>query len=259
MIAPGGGAPHWEDSMISTTFRGALAAASLALAAALAPGVGPAFAQDYKAVLAAPDRSEADRKNDDKRDALKLLEFTAPKTGWKVLDMGAGAGYSTELMARAVGPTGQVWGQNDKESERLAARAKALTAGRITPIARPFDDPAPPDAQGLDLITFFFAYHDTTYMPVDRVKMDKAMFAALKPGGFLVIADHAANPGEGATVGKTLHRIEEKTLIAEIVAAGFKHVATGDFLRNPDDPRTVSVHKSGIRNDEFVLRFQKPN
>jgi predicted methyltransferase len=30
----------------------------------------------------------------------------------KVLDMGAGGGYSTELMARAVGPSGVVYGQN---------------------------------------------------------------------------------------------------------------------------------------------------
>ena len=37
--------------------------------------------------------------------------------------------------------------------------------------------------RGLDLITYYFAYHDTTYMEVDRAKMDKALFAALKPGG----------------------------------------------------------------------------
>jgi predicted methyltransferase len=95
-------------------------------------------------------------------------------------------------------------------------------------------------------------------MEVDRAKMNKAIFDALKPGGFLVIADHSARPGEGATVGKTTHRIEESTLVAEVTAAGFKHVATGDFLRNPEDPRTVSVNRSGIRNDEFVVRFQKP-
>ena len=67
-------------------------------------------------------------------------------------------------------------------------------------------------SRNLDLITFFFAYHDITYMPVDRAVMNKKMFAALKPGGFLVIADHSAKPGEGITVAKTLHRIEEKAL-----------------------------------------------
>ena len=225
---------------------------------ALAAPITPVMAQDYKAVLAAPDRSEADRSNDAKRNALELLTFAGPKTGWRVLDMGAGAGYSTELMARAVGPTGKVYGQNDKASERFAARMKTPGMANVEAVTAPFDAPAPAGVRDLDLVTFFFAYHDTTFMEVDRAKMNKAIYDALKPGGFLVIADHSARPGEGATVGKTTHRIEESTLIAEVTAAGFKHVATGDFLRNPDDPRTVSVHKSGIKNDEFVLRFQKP-
>lgn len=231
---------------------------------ALAPAPGPAKAQgavkppDYRALLAAPDRSPADRENDEKRKAFDLLAFVGPQSGWKVLDMGAGGGYSTELMARAVGPSGHVWGQNAKESDKLAARLKAPAMANAEQVIRPFDDPAPAGTRDLDLITFFFAYHDTTFMDVDRARMNKAMFDALKPGGVLVIADHSARPGEGVTVGKTTHRIEESALVAEVSAAGFKQVASGDFLRNPDDPRTVSVHRSGIKNDEFVLRFQKP-
>jgi predicted methyltransferase len=238
-----------------------LAAAGIAAftvgVALLAPAM-PARAQDYAAVLAAPDRSDADKTNDSRRKALDLLTFAGPKTGWRVLDMGAGAGYSTELMARAVGPTGKVWGQNDKVSERFAARLMTPGMANVQAVLAPFNAPAPAGVANLDLVTFFFAYHDTTFMEVDRAKMNRAIFDALKPGGFLVIADHSARPGEGATVGKTTHRIEESTLVAEVTAVGFRHVATGDFLRNPDDPRTVSVNRSGIRNDEFVVRFQKP-
>ena len=72
-------------------------------------------------------------------------------------------------------------------------------------------------------------------MAVDRAAMNKKLFAALKPGGFLVIADHSAKPGDGASVGKTLHRIEEALLKREIEAAGFK-LAAADFLRHPEDP-----------------------
>lgn len=220
---------------------------------------GPtAQAQDYVALLAAPDRSEADRQNDAKRQALELLRFSGPKTGWHVLDMGAGGGYSTELMARAVGPSGKVYAQNGAASERFATRAKSPAMANVTALTRPFDDPLPAGTERLDLITFFFAYHDTTFMEVDRAKMNKAMFDALKPGGFLVIADHSARPGEGTSVGKTTHRIEESALVAEVTAAGFKPIASADFLRNPADPRDVSVNRSGIKNDEFVLRFQKP-
>ena len=218
----------------------------------------PAGAQDFAAVLAAADRTEADRQNDGKRQALELLTFSGPKTGWHVLDMGAGGGYSTELMARSVGPNGMVYAQNGSPSERFATRAKSPAMAHVTALTRPFDDPLPAGTPKLDLITFFFAYHDTTFMEVDRVKMNKAMFDALKPGGFLVIVDHSARPGEGTSVGKTTHRIEESALVAEVTAAGFRPVATADFLRNPADPRDVSVNRSGIKNDEFIIRFQRP-
>jgi len=130
--------------------------------------------------------------------------------------------------------------------------------GNVTVLVRAFDDPVPADVGGLDLITFYFAYHDTTFMEVDRAKMNKALFAALKPGGFLVVADHSARPEDGATVGKTYHRIAEQTLRSEIEAAGFKFVSGADFLRHPEDARTAIVFRNPTPVDEFVLKFQKP-
>jgi predicted methyltransferase len=246
--------------MSFTTARrasGVCAIAAFALAYCQLAGAAAARAQDYATVLAAPDRTAADRQTDKKREALKLLAFTGPKTGGRVLDMGAGAGYSTELMARAVGPTGKVWGQSPAPSDKFAARLKTPAMGNAVAQVRLYEDPAaglPP----LDLVTFFFAYHDVTFMDVDRAKMNKAMFAALKPGGFLVVADHAARTEDGATVGKKYHRIAEATLRAEVEAAGFKLVDEGDFLRHPDDPRNAIVFGMPGKVDEFVLKFQKP-
>ena len=79
-------------------------------------------AQDFTALVAAPDRTEADRQADAKRNPVALLAFIAPKPGWQVLDMAAGGGYSTELMARAVAPDGKVFAQTSKPSEKLAVR-----------------------------------------------------------------------------------------------------------------------------------------
>jgi len=126
-------------------------------------------------------------------------------------------------------------------------------------LTRPYDDPLPPDVRNIDLITFFFYYHDTTYMPVDRAEMNRKLFAALKPGGVLVIADHSARPGEGTSVAKTIHRIEESVLRREVEAAGFKLVGEGDFLRHPEDTRDFSVNRPTGPVDEFVLKYQKPN
>jgi len=223
----------------------------------------PSFAQDYAAVVAAPDRAEADRQTDQRRDPVKLLAFTGVKTGMTVLDMGAGGGYSTELMARAVGPGGKVYGQDyetgARAKERFEARMKTDAMKNVTALARPFDDPLPADVKNLDLITFFFFYHDTTYMTVDRATMNRKLFAALKPGGFLVIADHSAKAGAGTSVGKTLHRIEEGTLKSEVQAAGFKLVGEGDWLRHPEDTREERIFGSKTPVDEFVLKFRKPH
>jgi predicted methyltransferase len=254
--------------MISTD-RPARLIRKLVLLAVLTGGIpGPATAQDsmpdYQAIVAAPDRSDADRQTDQRREPARMLAFAGVKPGIKVLDMEANAGYSTELLARAVGATGVVYAQDSAEvieravKDKFDIRAQKPAMKNVVHVIRAFDDPVPPDVGGLDLITFFFAYHDTTYMPVDRAEMNRKMFAALKPGGFLVIADHSARAGDGATVGKTLHRIEESTLRREIEAAGFKLVDEGNFLRHPEDPRDAAVFRPQVPVDEFVLKYQKP-
>jgi predicted methyltransferase len=223
-----------------------------------------AKAPDYEAIVAAPDRSDGDRQADLRRQPAKMLAFAGVMPGMKVLDMEANAGYSTELLARTVGPTGVVYAQDSAAiierfvKDKFDLRAQKPAMKNVVHVIRNFDDPIPPDVGGLDLITFFFAYHDVTYMEVDRAAMNKRMFAALKPGGFLVIADHSARAGDGTNVAKTLHRIEETTLRQEIEAAGFKLAAEGDFLRNPADPRDAAVFRPAVPVDEFVLRYQKP-
>jgi predicted methyltransferase len=226
--------------------------------AAIAQGTTP----DFAAIIAAPDRSDADRTTDKRRDPVKLLAFTGVRTGMAVLDMGAGGGYSTELMARTVGATGKVYGQNapdlpERPKTNFENRLKTPAMQNAVALYRKYDDPLPADVGNLDLITFFFYYHDVSYMEVDRAAMNRKLFAALKPGASLVIADHSAKAGEGISVAKTLHRIEESVLRGEIEAAGFKFVTQGDFLRHPEDTRDFNVNRPTGPVDEFVLRFEK--
>jgi predicted methyltransferase len=241
---------------------GMMAALSIS-AAPVAATAQDTKAADYEAIIASADRSDADRQTDVRRQPAKMLAFTGVKPGMKVLDMGAGAGYSTELMARAVGPRGAVYAQEsaavmERVKDRFEIRAQKPDMKAVVHLIRNYDDPLPAEIGGLDLITFFFAYHDVTYMSVDRAVMNKKLLAALKPGGFLIIADHSAKQGEGITVAKTLHRIEESVLRQEIEAAGFKLVAEADFLRHPEDPRDAAVFRPQVPVDEFVLKFQKP-
>jgi predicted methyltransferase len=237
-------------------------------------------------IVASPDRRPADRTNDLRRKPEQMLAFIGLRPGMVVLDLSAGGGYTTELLARAVGPSGRVYGQSaPRDPDRaptkpaapegtsapsaaprlpspqaLAERAKNPAAGNLFALVRKFEDPVPPElaSSGLDLVTLMFNYHDLGHMNVDREQMNRALFAALKPGGLYVVADHAGRPGTGIAESGTLHRIEEAFLRSEVEAAGFRLVGEGQFLRNPSDPRDRNTPEPPQPKDEFVLKFVKP-
>jgi len=221
-------------------------------------------APDYGALLAQPDRTDADRKNDERRHAPEMLAFIGCRPGMKELDMAADAGYSTELMARCVAPNGTVYAQNapgtpQRAMDAFNERMKKPAMKDVTPDLQAFDNPIPAGVNNLDLVTFLFGYHDTTYLPIDRAKMDKAMFDALKPGGTLVVADYAAAPGAPVTTGKQFHRLDEAIEKRELEAAGFKLVDEGNFLRNPNDTHDFIIFGAKTPIDIYVLKFQKPS
>jgi predicted methyltransferase len=223
----------------------------------------------YRAIVAAADRDDADKKLDEGRHPADLLAFIGVKPGWHVAELGAGGGYTSELLARAVGPSGVVYGQNTPGilqrfaekpwSERLAKPVMK----NVVRVDREFDDPLPKEAHDLDAVAIVLFYHDTVWQKVDRDKMNHAVFAALKPGGEYVIVDHHARAGSGVADTQTLHRIEEPVVKDEVSRAGFKMVGEADFLRNPSDSRdwSTSPRVAGERrgtSDRFVLKFVKP-
>jgi predicted methyltransferase len=198
-----------------------------------------------------------------------MLAFFRVAPGMKVAELGAGGGYTAELLARAVGPTGVVYAQNSKFIlERFAAKPWAERLAkpvmkRVVRVDREFDDPLPPEARSLDAVFMVLFYHDTVWMKADRAKMNKAVFAALKPGGVFAVIDHSAKAGTGLADVQTLHRIDEQTLKDEIAQAGFVLAREADFLRNTGDARdwndspTAAAERRGT-SDRFVLEFTKP-
>jgi predicted methyltransferase len=248
-------------------------------------------------IVGSPSRSDADRTNDLRRKPEQMLTFLGIRPGMVALDLSAGGGYTTELLARAVGPTGRAYGQSTpprpmnapplaavtpegdstpqlapsqsattapqrprRTSEQaLAERAASASLANLLSTVRAFEDPVSPELSGqLDLVTLMFNYHDLGHMGIDRARMNAAVFAGLKSGGQYIIADHSGRPGTGISESGTLHRIEEAFLQKEVEAAGFKLVGHGDFLRNPSDPRDKNTPEPPQPKDEFVLKFVKP-
>jgi predicted methyltransferase len=265
----------------------ACCAALLAASALLTGCAGPGTLSQDKiaAIVATPDRAPADRINDIRRKPTDMLAFVGVRPGMVAMDVSAARGYTTELIARAVGPSGKVYGQNPPrvegrappaQPEGAAAPAAAPAANAPPPaptlveraraipnivvVSRPFEDPAPPEvANGaLDLVTLMFNYHDFGHLGVDRAKTNAAIFKALKPGGIYVIADHSGRPGTGISESGTLHRVEEALVKKEVEAAGFRLTAQGNFMRNPADPRDRNTPEPPMPKDEFVLKFVKP-
>ena len=251
----------------------AMAAATMLLLAGCAstgpaaPTATPLSAAQVNELIASPERRAADRTNDIRRKPAQMLAFIGVRPGMTALDLSAGGGYTSELLARAAGPGGRVYAQVAPRNgaappsfATLSDRAKNLGHGNIVPVLLPYDDlvAAEIPTRSLDLATLMFNYHDLGGMGVDRGAMNRAVFGALKPGGVYVIADHAGRPGTGMSESSTLHRIEADFVRREVEAAGFRLAAEGDFLRNPADPRDRETPEGGQPKDEFVLKFVKP-
>jgi predicted methyltransferase len=214
-----------------------------------------------------PARPAADRNLDASRKPEQLLAFFGIKPGMKVADLWAGGGYTTELLARTVGPNGKVYSQNmefpakfKKAGEIWQARVKESGMSNVVEITRPFDSPdlLPVAPGSLDAVIIDMNYHDMVGRGFNRDNINRAVFTALKRGGIYGLVDNSARPGSGASDANTLHRIDENFEVSEIEKAGFRLAATSDVLRNPNDPRTQPFWKINHTQDRFVLKFVKP-
>jgi predicted methyltransferase len=258
---------HPMDKPMSVSPHRPLSVLAAAAAAVLIAGLGgcattpapdPRATQRYQAVIASPLRTDQDRRMDAARNPAQLLPFVQVQPGMRVLDVSTGGGYTSQLLALAVGPDGVLWAQAPQPGATVTKRLADNPQANFRLVARSFEDPVPDGAPPLDLITIVLNYHDIANLPIDRTKMNARLLAALKPGGKLVVIDHSAKAGTGVADTKTLHRIDEAVVLTEFRQAGFVLDASGDFLRNPADTREPSSGDGRIPTDKFALRFVKP-
>jgi predicted methyltransferase len=221
-----------------------------------------------------PNRPATDVSRDAGRKPAELLAFAGIRPGMVVVDMlpglGATGGYFTRLFAIAVGPNGRVYayfgtqydarlkGQGQDPDNQFAALKHVYP--NLGVIHGPLGDFVTP--QKVDLVWTSDNYHDmhNAQYAMDPNKVNKAVFASLKPGGIYLVVDHRAVKGAGAGVTETLHRQDEDIAKKEIEAAGFKLVAESKILTNPSDDDSKRVFEQGEHDhtDQFVLKFVKP-
>lgn len=210
-------------------------------------------------------RPQADRDRDAARHPAEILAFARVAPGQRIADLWPGGGYFTRLFARATGREGRVYAFTP--TEQPARYADAIlplvndTGGYPNVQRVALSQGAFATPERLDLVFTNQNYHDFHNLPgADVAGFNRAVFAALRPGGLYVIADHSAPEGAPLTTTNTTHRIDPAQVRREVEAAGFVYAGESQVLRNSADPRTVNVFDEAIRGrtDQFVMRFRRP-
>jgi predicted methyltransferase len=228
-------------------------------------------AGDISKSLANPARSAADRERDARDKPRDVLELAGFKKGMVIADVFGGGGYYSEILSRVVGPKGRVLLLNNAPYDNYAKKeiGPRFADGRLPNVAYKV---VPNDALGLaenslDGALIVMSYHDLFYADpengwpaIDSRQFMGQIVAGLKPGGRLLIVDHSAKDGTGASDAQKLHRIEEQYALAQLKSYGLDWVGSIAVLRNTDDDRSLGVFDPAIKGktDRFVHVYQKP-
>jgi predicted methyltransferase len=222
----------------------------------------------------ASERMPGDRDEDGWRKPRDVLQFLEIAPGQHVLDFYSGPGYYSELMSRVVGPTGSVLIHNNElyaqaAHHDLMQRLSRKRLPNVTVRKEPSNYMRLKPAS-LDRVLFMLVYHDLYWTPGmspdpmgDPVKVLGRMHDALKPGGLVVVVDHAAAPTPAdkiIAVASRLHRIDPKVVIADFERAGFEFVGESTALRSSVDNYALSVFDTSVRKrtDQFIYKFRRP-
>jgi len=242
----------------------------IALLTALATPAIVAAASPNAAAVSDPGRPAEDTARDADRQPADMLAFARVKQGETVVDYIPGKGYFTRLFSAAVGPKGTVYAVTPQLLIDAIVKAGRQLPPSITgePGRGNVHDAVAKDgslgvpAGSASLVWTSQNYHDVHIRAgaEGAAQLNKAVFAALKPGGLYVVLDHSAQPGIDDDTMKKLHRIDEAVVKKEVLAAGFRLDGESKVLANPADPRTANVFDPSIRGhtDQFILRFRKP-
>ena len=219
-----------------------------------------ALADPYDDAVSDPGRSENDRGRDGLRQPAVVLRTIGVEPGATVLDMGAGGGYYSEMLASLVGESGEVYMQNPAVLYELFPTlndnitGQRLADGRLPNVSLIEAESTAvglPDSS-VDLVFFHLIYHDMFWIYPDQIDAVNAEVArVLKPGGKVVIIDHDSVEGAGnsQTLSRAdgLHRLEDAFVEELMTSAGFKLVKSSDALRIPEDDHSLPFFAPEMR------------
>jgi predicted methyltransferase len=170
-------------------------------------------------------QSEEEREKSERvQDILKVL---GARDGVHIADLGAGNGFYTLRIAKAVAPNGRAYAvdidQKSLDTLREAAAKEAIKNVEII-LSEPADPKLP--ANTLDAVLIRNAYHEIT----DHRSVLKGVLGGLKPGGLLIVSESISE--KARTLSRDLqvkeHYIAADIVEAELREAGFEIVERDD-------------------------------
>ena len=161
----------------------------------------------------------------------QVVAAMAITPGMTVADIGAGTGYFLPYLARAVGPTGKVLGQDVEPSmvKWIDERAKRENLSNVQGLLGAADDPKLPP-RSVDRVLVVDVWHHID----DRPSFAKKLVAALRPGGAIFIVDYTRESPHGPPQHA---RISPDEIRQDLAAAGL----TTDVLSDVGLPHQYVV------------------
>jgi predicted methyltransferase len=215
--------------------------------------------------VADPARPAGYKAADEFRKPAETLAFAGVRPGMVVGEFYPAGGYFTRMLSDVVGPDGRIYaienkGWNDSVRDDRAMLAEGKWKN-VSLDVQPFGTVNFP--KPLDLAWVTQNYHDlkiAQYGNVDTVAFDRAVYAALKPGGIFFILDHQGWPGMTPADIAKVHRVDKAQVIREVTSAGFQLAGEGAFLHQASDDHHLPIFDKKVRGhtDQYALKFVKP-
>ncbi|MCB1693778.1 MAG: class I SAM-dependent methyltransferase [Pseudomonadales bacterium] len=249
----------------------------LALTMALALPLTAAADEDFEptaakitAALGDARRTDSDTARDENRKPLETLEFFGLRDNMTVLELVPGGGWYTKILAPVLEEKGKLYISIGAERTFGKFKDQAgfgsmqlipfATENFIrTPGARRAS--VPEFSFGLrnkiDLALTFRNMHNFT--EEGRHNINKAVFEALKPGGYYGVVDHTRRHMQ-EDYDEVWRRMDPVEIIKEVEAAGFKFVDYSTLHYRPDDELRYEVGRKTVtgNTDRFTFLFRKP-
>ena len=251
-----------------------IAAAALIVAMVFSPAPSgaadklTAFQKKVAAVMKMDHRSAKNRARDRNRAPVKTLHFCRMRDDMTVIDWAPGRGWYTEILGPLLKKKGVLYvstlGTQLKRIDPLLKK-EPMSKVRKLPV-HAVRHPVSHDITAknldfgltnVDLVLNFREYHNLDQSTV--LDFNRAVFKALKPGGYYCVIDHTRRHMDPDT-HENRRRFDPVKVIHQVQAAGLVFVDYSDIFLRPDDELRFEVGRRTVRGntDRFTLLFRKP-